>query len=742
MSWRRLAPPRKGDLGLLVCLRVGGPMGPEAVNRLAKVCGIFCKRFDASVVVGMEGLEHLDAQVPANWLADGLIIQSICSGHRSLVLNDLVDAAIRSNAVSTVFMDVDQLLLSPARALQFMVENLGKQAVSILSADSCFLQVGRPQLLDLPRRRFPAAWPEGLRFIDAACRQETKGIIEKQDIADLDDQRGGPYHLFVTEAGVQRLGGRDRFQKLSLRVGGLAVNDFDQISLLALEDAKADGSQRTVWRKVSAVAHTAPVSTEKVVFDIWPAPYVLAVENGQSDGAWLDVPRQVLVGRRCPVSIDTEKCCVGAQEAVFIMSNFNKAAYLPAALYGWVMQTYPNIRLDIVDDVSNDASLAKITEFKRLTGLDDTLLSVSVNECKRGTYWIRNLVISRHLREGVVFFVNDSDDVSSTMRATLQMGTLATDEKMEVCLFNIVRVDENYSLLPLNNEVERYGTASLCFKASLISKVGYFQNIQKNADWEFIRRVRRFIGPPSPTWIKMLALFQTFDGVNLTADIYKIVRGGSGIAANLGLRRQHIEIANRHYESLSLEGLPRSFDFPLSTMQEEYAQLGDDFLMEGYKRPDSVIVLLDGDDLEKENDFLQAGFIVLAQSSGNCWSFKSANAQETVDGEGFVEALAGYTARHVLSAYVISSRLITAPGRGMDWQDCMRDEYLFELVVASKAKGDKFVLRSDGVWSEAATFLNRAGTGVKDETNPDRQLNMLHTSVVNSRFMCRVKSKR
>jgi hypothetical protein len=351
--------------------------------------------------------------------------------------------------------------------------------------------------------------------------------------------------------------------------------------MLVLNDALVAGDERasTEWQEVVAI-RPAAAQGESVVFDIWPAPNGFTVRGRKSKSGWIDVPRQILVGRRCPVSHQEVAALASSSDhAVFIMSNYNKAPYLHAALYGWVMQTHPTIRLEIVDDISTDESIEKIRAFQRLTGLDAALMDLSVNESKRGTYWIRNLIISRHLRDGVIFFTNDSDDVSSALRTTLQLGALAAGEARDACLFNVVRVDQNYYPLPLNGDVERYGTASLCFKARLIKRMGFFQLIKKNADTEFIRRVKRFAGPLSCSWLKLPVMFQPFDGGNLTSDIYQMKQGSSGIAANLDLRRLHLEIAERHHASLRLEDLPSSFGFPNAALPAEYAQLGDEFLL-------------------------------------------------------------------------------------------------------------------------------------------------------------------
>ncbi len=580
MRARRLVPPPKSVVGLHIGVRVGAHFSAANVGRLEIALGILRKRFVANVTLGLEAVEPLGWDLLSRWLADGLIDQSISSGHENLVMNDLVDAAVRSTATSAVFVDAIDVLRSPARWLKFMVEQQGIQEGATLDEDAGLLRVGQQELLTMPKLRLTGRWREGLQRVHAAC--ESTELSETDRVAANGETGPNltPRHLFVTKAGVNRLGGIEPFKALPIRLGGASPSAFARATMLVLNAPAhaADDGVCAEWREVVAM-HPA-TQEESVVFDIWPAPHGFTARVSESNAAWIDVPRQILVGRRCPVPHQVLAAAPSSSEdAVFVMSNYNKAPYLHAALYGWVMQTHPSVRLEIVDDISTDDSLEKIRTFQRLTKLDSTLLSSIVNESKRGTYWIRNFVISHHRRDGVSFLINDSDDVSSALRATLQLSSLAAGEARDACLFNIVRVDKNYSPLPLNGEVERYGTASLCFKSGLIDKTGYFQNLKKNADTEFIRRVKRFIGVHSLPWLKLPVMFQPFDGGNLTADIYQMQQNSSGIAANLDLRKLHLEIAERHHARLTLEELPGSFGFPDITLPAEYAQLGDDFLL-------------------------------------------------------------------------------------------------------------------------------------------------------------------
>jgi len=563
-----------GGLSLAILIYVDKSFDNSTEEKLESILRIFKKRFDASITLGFEDFEPLGLLVLSRWLASELIDQTICSGSQGLVLNDLVGAAIRSTAAASIFITAVDALRSPARVLKFIVENLGTSDGVVSDELNRFLQIGKSDLLKVPRRRLSGLWSEDIQRLCEVCDAEGKDLSRPLG-SDL-----APSHLFVSASGVRRLGGMPRFRELQMHIGGVPVSMYRKISVLDLEDSVTGEEAFGGGRHIKAV-HQEVIEDKTVIFDIWPAPYELTGYSSSScenKGSYIDVPRQILVGRRCPVSKDDLMQRL-EHKAVFIMSNFNKSRYVHAALYGCAMQVHPNVKLEVIDDISTDDSLEKIHNFQHITRLNNSFFDLSKNEKNSGTYWIRNLIISRNLSDNVVFFINDSDDVSSALRSTLQLAALANGTGREACLFNIVRVDKNYVPLPLNGEVERYGTATLSFWPDLIKKVGYFQNIKRNADTEFIRRVTRFLGKSVLPWLRLPVMFQPFDGDNLTADVYQMKQDGS-ISANLSLRRRHIEIADKHYESLVLEDLPDVFSYPEGVLAPEYLELGSDFLAE------------------------------------------------------------------------------------------------------------------------------------------------------------------
>ncbi|MGF6702951.1 glycosyltransferase involved in cell wall biosynthesis [Paraburkholderia sp. MM5496-R1] len=718
LTKERLLTLPKGALGLAICVFVSERIDAGLIPELPLVLAVLRKRFAASITLGMSGGGRLEPEILQKWLVDGLIDQTICSGHESLVLNDLVDAAIRSNALTAVFADVNELLSRPARMIRFVVAHQGMTRHSALSADGAMWHAGQSQLRDIPKVRFPANWNDGLRYVHsvyAPGKQQTLAISREPALESISATQS--HRLFVTETGLSRLGGWETFRTRPIRFGGIDVSQFDAVSVLSLNrELQPEGED--AWRTVPGIVRSG-TDGESVVFDIWPAPYSPPSADRGSENAAIDLPRQILVGRRCPVPVTTVVTAREEQEAVYIMSNFNKARYLHAALYGWLMQTHSRIKLEIVDDISTDESVEKTREFFARLSVDPALFTLEINEATRGTYWIRNLIISRNRRDDVVFFVNDSDDISSALRTTLQIGALTSMNIDFACLFNIIRVDGQYAPLPLNDEVERYGTASLCFKANLIDKVGFFQNIRKNADTEFIRRVKRFAGKSSLSWIKLPVMFQPFDGGNLTADICSLSESGGKLTVDNNLRAVHIEIADHHHQSLDPDTLPAHFDFPLSTLPQAYARLGHEFLIDGYRLPDTVVVVLQGSEVEQESSFLLAGVSVVVQGAGNDWIVKTSEGDEIQSSSGFFDVLKQYSERSALHAYVTTSQLVSNLREAPDRTDGFGGKEFSNLVLRSKAKGDRYAMKYDGSWHDVHTFFEKKKGKPDSDTSID-----------------------
>jgi len=433
----------------------------------------------------------------------------------------------------------------------------------------------------------------------------------------------------------------------------------------------------------SVCAHVARAGGS-VVYDIVPA----AASLGDS-GSDLSLPRFVLVGRKINLEIHASD----EYQAVFIVSNYSKARYIPSMLYGSMMQLHPNVIVDFVDDGSADDSVAVVEAFKAAFSLSDSLISVRLNRANLGTYWIRNDVVLRRAGHNGVFFVNDSDDCSTALRVRVQLSMLSQSEGYGNFL-DIVRVNREYVTAPLNGEVERYGTASLCFTRKLVKRIGSFQVVKKNADTEFIERVRKFIGKNALPWVRYLGLVQPFDGDNLTSDMYQQVSANAFSASLSNGRAQYTQMFRMQHDRIVSSEVSDYYRFPRSTVPDEFSALGPEFLVPGYMGSDKYVVYSSRRPAEEElESWFDLGMnalyvdgdrgVVVLMSSGEALRLRMA----------LPSALTFY-AKAVGGRLHLVSR--DALNQGPSGEHKSTESTLEDLIYRSKAAGDCLAICEDG----------------------------------------------
>lgn len=693
---------REGFSDMLVCLHLGTDVADTMAvgDRLKAWLEIFQRRFAARVVLGMAGFAPLAPDVLAPWIRNGLLAQSICSGHDDLTLNDLVAAAVRSRAQHACFIDVRHLLSDMAGTIRYLVECMQRTGTAYIDDGAHKLYVPVTQLEQLLQLEFCGTWASRLRDIYQRCRHSSvTDHLEVMPIGDRDESGGrsaGPRHCFATATGVERLGGFAKFRALPLYIGGVQVSAFDRYWLLDISgSALVDISCAAPTVQRMPAIWDAESIEAPVVFDICPAPYAFDSSADGDPTVCINVPRQVVIGRRCtPLEGGGGPC--NDQDVVFIASNYNKQGYLHASLYSLVMQTHPRVRVEFVDDVSSDDSLAWAHSFCALLNLPEGLITLRENRVNRGTYWIRNGVTARESRLETVLFVNDSDDYSTALRATLQLAALEARKESLGCFFDIVRVAPTWAPLLLKGEVERYGTASLCYKPELVIRVGYFQNIKKNADTEFIERVRRFEGPDALPWLRYPVLYQPFDGDNLTTDIYAIQQGGSRIQVKEGMRSLHSAIFRKEHGQIRRGELVARFGFPLSTLTGEYAELGDEFLVDGYRAVDDCIVMLTTvHEVAEAAAWLKCGVCVLYRDIDQNWIVRGGGGQLTSN-QGLAEALVGFVRSHAPHSYLVLRAVLSSSGTEGLGAHSVLAALTGPWLYRSKAEGDRWAYAGNG----------------------------------------------
>lgn len=501
-------------------------------------------------------------------IANAEIDRALITDTAELIWLDVMEFAKRQETDYVVFSEAESLVSDWSGILKFITSNLNSNCKFRQSKEKAFTTCKQSHLRTISSEKFDS-YKELIQSIIQEIKSDKKSL----------SLQPAKFSLFTSKSGINRFGGLDRFKKIeNILFGNKPICDAKKIwqidNQMELSDfLSQDLNQLLENELVTIPGILAKTDKHQIIVDINPG---CGVSLDDSTHDKLCVPRMLLT-----ISIVTEAAIKETNTpTTFIMSNFNKAPYIASALYGIAIQTHQNVNVEIIDDISTDQSVAAIESFSAIVDKSYMPINFSINEKSKGTYWIRNSIIQKFIDENHTYFVNDSDDFSSSQRANIQ---LAVQEKnkgtAEICFGDIVRVDSQFTILPLDGKVERYGTASLGAPTSVHKKYGYYENIRKNADTEFIERLRHFSGKQSTKWFRYPLLFQPFDGKNLTSDIYSGIAGGA-ITENLGGRMKHRELFLKNFQKYSPEDLIKIYTHPNYSYPIEYIAHLKDFIIQ------------------------------------------------------------------------------------------------------------------------------------------------------------------
>lgn len=484
----------------------------------------------------------------------------------SAVANAEIDRALITDAAEFIWLDsiefakrqeTDYVAFTEAESLAYdFPENL-KFITSFLYSDFDFKRDNALKFIACKQSYLRTLASDKFESYKDLIQSITEGQPKKEK---KKPSTSGDFSLFISKVGLNRFGGEEKFKQIKeLSFGEKSISRARKIWQLdnqmnIAEFFSQDHSQMAKSELVTIPGILAETSAYQIIVDINPGS---GVELNRTEQGALHIPRMLLT-----INVVRDAAIKEADTpTTFIMSNFNKAPYIPSALYGIAIQTHQNVNVEIIDDISTDHSIAAIEKFSSLIDKNHLSINFSVNEKSRGTYWIRNSIIKKVIDSNHTYFINDSDDFSSCQRANIQ---LAIQEKFtstaQICFGDIVRVDNEFTILPLDGKVERYGTASLGAPAAIHKKYGYYENVRKNADTEFIERLRHFSGKQSTKWFRYPVLFQPFDGNNLTSDIYKLQ--SNSVTQNLALRDLHKTLFTIKHKNTSLEEISKKETLP------------------------------------------------------------------------------------------------------------------------------------------------------------------------------------
>jgi hypothetical protein len=172
----------------------------------------------------------------------------------------------------------------------------------------------------------------------------------------------------------------------------------------------------------------------------------------------------------------------GLSSATVIMTAFDHASTVGAAMRSVLASQDVSVELIVVDDASKDGTAEAIEELR------DPRVKVIHNRGNLGPYASRNRALE--LATGEFVTIADADDWSHPDRIAHQSARLSEEPHLVACTVAHVRFhSDGRPDLENNLSFMGHGPVSLMFRRSIIDQVGGFDHVRTRGDIEFIRRL-------------------------------------------------------------------------------------------------------------------------------------------------------------------------------------------------------------------------------------------------------------
>lgn len=173
-----------------------------------------------------------------------------------------------------------------------------------------------------------------------------------------------------------------------------------------------------------------------------------------------------------------------------IMTAYNTAGRIGAALEGLRAQTWRNLEVVVVDDCSTDET----ADVVRALAEQDGRIRYFRLPCNAGTYVAKTVGLHRAIGEFVT--CHDSDDWSHPMRIERQIRPLLGNRRLVATTSQWVRIEDNgtFYARPVH-PLMRLNPASPLFRRSeVVADAGLWDTVRTGADSEFHSRLRLVFG--------------------------------------------------------------------------------------------------------------------------------------------------------------------------------------------------------------------------------------------------------
>jgi Glycosyltransferases involved in cell wall biogenesis len=218
-------------------------------------------------------------------------------------------------------------------------------------------------------------------------------------------------------------------------------------------------------------------------------------------GPWLSafahlLPRPHLVLRHEPDARPFDRIGTAAVATIdhgptisVVVPCFQPGLGLVTAVRSLINQTWANVEIIVVDDGS-PAEYADVLETCR--GLDPRVRVIALPD-NGGTYVARNTGVEAATGEFVTF--QDSDDWSHPTRLQAQVAPMIRDDALVATTSDGLRVDDDLMICLSGRPRQLLNTSSLMFrKDRVVGRIGYFDEIRKSADTEYLMRITAAFG--------------------------------------------------------------------------------------------------------------------------------------------------------------------------------------------------------------------------------------------------------
>lgn len=172
-----------------------------------------------------------------------------------------------------------------------------------------------------------------------------------------------------------------------------------------------------------------------------------------------------------------------------VVTCFEPDEQLITAVRSLTCQSWRNLDILIIDDGSAEEYRAVL---KTCEAMDERVRVVRLEE-NRGTYHARNLGMD--LANGEFLTFQDSDDWSHPNRIEHLLGRLLADETAKVVTADGIKVGSDLTVDRIGRPLIDISMPTTMFRTTeLRERIGYFHEIRKSADGEYLNRISAVFG--------------------------------------------------------------------------------------------------------------------------------------------------------------------------------------------------------------------------------------------------------